>query len=421
MGAVSPLSPLVAALAALGVALVALALLLARSRRELAMTRQTAASAATAVSRRLAGVMASGRDGVVLHGAGGTVLEANEAAAALLGATTQALVGRAVTELPVRWRSETGQEVAPAAVFARRSEAWGEGVVLAVEPVGGGPQRWVQVWTRAVPTLDGGQELTTWLADISGRREALAAQARSEQQFQAAMEYAPIGMVLIDTQWRLTRVNAAFASLLGARPEALVGRDLSALSHPDDRAAERAGVHGLLAGQQSRLSLEKRYLRADGQTVWVVLDVVLVRLTEGEPDHFVAQVRDTTESRMKAEMLAHRAMHDPLTGLANRSLMQEVLQAAIDRPGADGRVAVLVIDLDEFKQINDRYGHPAGDDVLVHVAGVLRAATGGRGTAARLGGDEFVVVVEDPDAARAVFDVAAGIHRGLRNPVRAQR
>jgi diguanylate cyclase (GGDEF)-like protein len=82
---------------------------------------------------------------------------------------------------------------------------------------------------------------------------------------------------------------------------------------------------------------------------------------------------------------------------------------------------VLACDLDAFKEINDRYGHAAGDELLVHVAGVLRAATARRGTVARLGGDEFVVVVQDQDGPRAVFEVAAAIHAGLAEPVRVGR
>ncbi|HEY3438006.1 MAG TPA: EAL domain-containing protein, partial [Actinotalea sp.] len=327
--------------------------------------------------------------------------------------------------------AENGQPVAPGAVFAHRSNGRLPGpdaapeaeraFVVCAAPLSGASVRWVQVSTRAVVAADGRQEMVTTLADMTGPREIRAALARSETQFSAAMENAPIGMVLVDPHWRVSQVNRAFAELLAADPQQLLGRDLSALSHPDDRAAERAHVQQLLAGEAQRFTLEKRYLRSDGQTVWAVLDVVLVRMPDGTPDQFVGQVRDTTDSRMQSEMLAHRAMHDPLTGLANRSLMQEVLQNALERPGASGRVAVLMIDLDEFKQVNDKYGHPAGDEVLVHVAGVLRAATAGRGTVARLGGDEFVVVVQDPDAARVAFDVAAGIHKGLHNPARIQQ
>lgn len=374
--------------------------------------------------RRHAAALAVGTDGVLVHSASGTVLEVNQVVADLCGTTVAALVGTSVASLPLRWQTEEGEQVAPGTVLSRRRPTADDdagALSVRVVPADGGSPRWVQVRTGLVQTPDGGHELMTVITDVTGPREVRAALSRSEVQFQVAMENAPIGMVLLDPRWRLTQVNAAFAELLGSRPEALVGRDLSELSHPDDRAAERTSVHRLLSRQSERVSLEKRYLRVDGQTVWVVLDAVLVRDASGQPDQFVAQVRDVTESRMQSELLAHRAQHDALTGLANRSMMQDVLRSAVERPGAVDRVAVLAIDLDEFKPINDRYGHAAGDEVLVHVAGVLRAATAGRGTVARLGGDEFVVVVQAPDAARVAFEVAAAIHAGLRQPLHAQR
>ena len=383
------------------------------------------------LDRRLAGVLAAARDGVVLHTPAGKVVELNEAAARALDLPRAAAIGTLVADLPVQWVSEQGQPVAVGAVFAPRTPsgtgyAPGDAVeptpfVVGAAPRSGAPVRWLQTSTRQVQGADGAVELLTTLADVTGPREIRAALTRSEAQFRLAMENAPIGMVLADRQWRLVEVNTAFARMLGTEPAALVGRDLSTLSHPQDRAAERANVQRVLSGEDSSFTLEKRYLRVDGQTIWTVLDAALVRTPAGEPDHFVAQVRDSTESRMQSEILAHRAAHDPLTGLANRTLMQEALGQALEQPGAAERVAVLVIDLDDFKATNDRYGHPAGDEVLVHVAGVLRAACGGRGLAARLGGDEFVVVVQDPDAGRAAFEIASGIHHGLQNPVRTQR
>ena len=427
MGSGGLTSPAVLVLAAVVVAglAAAAALLVARRRHERELTAVRTESALLA--RRLDGVLTATRDAVVLHSSTGRVLGLNAAAAALLDTTSRAVEGLPVAELPASWRNEAGQAVAPTAVLALpvlpAATAGGppQGFVVGVTPMTGAPERWVSVRTQQVPSPGGGFELLTTMVDMTGRRDMDAALARSEAHFRVAMENAPIGMLLTDAHWSIQEVNAAFTQLLGAPASALVGRDLSALSHPDDRAAERAHVQRLLTGEDTRFTLEKRYLRADGQTVWVVLDAVLVRRADGTPDHFVAQVRDVTESRLQAEMLAHRAMHDPLTGLANRSLMQEVIQAALEQPGAEGRVAVLVIDLDEFKQINDRFGHAAGDEVLVHVAGVLRAATAGRGTVARLGGDEFVIVIHDPDAPRVVFEVAAGIHHGLRSPVRTQR
>jgi diguanylate cyclase (GGDEF)-like protein/PAS domain S-box-containing protein len=413
-GGLSPLTiALVAAVVVLGAAT---AWLIVSGRRD---ARERAARSGV-LERRLAAVLASGRDGVVVHSTTGQVLLANGVAGRIVDLGARQLVGRQVTDLPVRWVTEHGHDVAPAAVFAPTAPDAAPFVVGA-QPHSGAPVTWVQVATRPVALAGGGHELLTVLADVTGSREVSAALARSERQFRLAMENAPIGMALADPQWRLQEVNAAFAALFAVEPSVLVGHDLSALSHSDDRALERANVQRLLAGEGDRFSLEKRYLRPDGQTIWAVLDVVLVRTPEGAPDHFVVQMRDVTESRLQAEMLAHRAMHDPLTGLANRAAMQDVLQRACEPPDAPGRVAVLTIDLDEFKQINDRYGHAAGDDVLVHVAGVLRGATAGRGLVARQGGDEFVIVVVDDDAARIAFEIAAGIHKGLLNPVRTQR
>ncbi len=400
-------------------------LLVLRTRRDRHRALAERAREVDTLRRRLDGVLAAGRDGAVLTSPSGVVVELNDVAAQILDVAPAQVVGVHVDRLPVRWTGEDGRLVAPAAVFTPRAVAGGTDdvppFIVGAVPASGAPVRWVVVSSRQVPAVGGGYELLTSLGDVTGPREIRAALARSEQQFRIAMENAPIGVALVDEQWRLEQVNPAFAALFATDPARLVGQDLSTLSHPQDRMVERAQVQRLLAGEADRFTLEKRYQRVDGQTVWVVLDAVVVRTPEGTPDHFVAQVRDITESRMHAEMLAHRAMHDPLTGLANRAKLQEVLQEAVEQPGALGRVAVLVIDLDEFKQINDRYGHAAGDDVLVHVAGVMRAATAGRGTPARLGGDEFVIVVTDPDAPRVAFEVAAGIHAGLRNPVRTQR
>lgn len=410
------LTPLTVALAALIAALAAAVVWLVRARQRLAAAG--VASAAT-VERRLAAVLAAGRDGVVVHSASGVVLLANEAAADTFDLPVTQLLGQRVTDLPVRWVTEQDQEVAPGAVFGRRQGVDAPPFVVGAVPRSGAAVRWVQATTRAVGAGDG--DLLTVLADVTAPREVRAALAQSELQFRLAMENAPIGMALADPQWRLREVNAALAALFAVERGVLVGHDLSALSHPDDRGVERAQVQRLLAGEGERFSLEKRYLRPDGQVVWVVLDVVLVRAPDTSPAHFVIQMRDITESRLQSEALAHRAMHDPLTGLANRSLMQDVLQRACEPPDAPGRVAVLAIDLDEFKQVNDRFGHAAGDDVLIHVAGVLRAATAGRGLVARQGGDEFAIVINGDDAARVAFEVAGSIHKGLVNPVRTHR
>ena len=119
--------------------------------------------------------------------------------------------------------------------------------------------------------------------------------------------------------------------------------------------------------------------------------------------------------------LTELSVTDALTGLANRTLFHEVLDDLLAQPDADTHVGVIAVDLDGFKGLNDRFGHAIGDSALVHVAGVLRAATGGRGTVARLGGDEFVIAVQDPDCSKALFEIAAAIHDGMRVPLAVKR
>ncbi|MFC0715690.1 putative bifunctional diguanylate cyclase/phosphodiesterase [Cellulomonas biazotea] len=409
-------------------ALVAVLVLLGRQRRQVRRANELL-ELSRELRQRYEVLQSVTKEGVLVQSLAGRVLDISERAAEILGVDTEAAVGRPVTDLPLVLVNEQGLSMNPAAVLGHRGStrtgfAPGEPELVGVAIAGpaGMHVRMVQVASRLVPAGDGeNPAVLTTFVDVTGRREVEAALSRSETQFRVAMENAPIGMALVDLDWSVVEANSAFADLLGTRVDALRGYPMADLGEPEGRAAERLAVDRLLAGEVPRFSLEQQYLRADGHAVWVVLDAALVRSATGAPDHFVVQVRDSTESRLQAEMLTHRAMHDPLTGLANRTLMQEVLQSVLEQPGVVDRVAVIACDLDGFKQINDRYGHAAGDEVLVHVAGVLRAATARRGTVARLGGDEFVVVVQDTDGPRAVFEIAAAIHAGLVEPARVAR
>ncbi|WP_284328952.1 GGDEF domain-containing protein [Demequina litorisediminis] len=98
-----------------------------------------------------------------------------------------------------------------------------------------------------------------------------------------------------------------------------------------------------------------------------------------------------------------------------------MLQEVLDQPDPDKRVGAMAVDLDGFKALNDRFGHATGDSALAHVAGVLRAATGGHGTVARIGGDEFVIVVQDADCSKTMYSIASAIHDGLKRPMPVKR
>jgi diguanylate cyclase (GGDEF)-like protein/PAS domain S-box-containing protein len=243
--------------------------------------------------------------------------------------------------------------------------------------------------------LDELEVIATW-RDVTKRVKAETALADSEALLRGAFDEAPAGALLIgftaDGSAGLLRVNRTFAGLTGYSRDELLGMKLADLLHPDYLDAT-ATPQALLerAGEPVRL------LRADGSEVWVRLTGTEVLLGE-QPEHLVIHVEDVT-SRLEIEQeLEQRSLYDPLTGLPNRHLLLDRFRTVVDglgrRPGA---VAVLHIDLDRFKDVNDTYGHVAGDHVLTEVARRLDSLVDSPDTAARLAGDEFVIIT----AARA--------------------
>jgi diguanylate cyclase (GGDEF)-like protein/PAS domain S-box-containing protein len=205
---------------------------------------------------------------------------------------------------------------------------------------------------------------------------------------------------ITDRQGRLAYVSPALHRTLGLDAAEILGRRMIDFLHPDDLREIHDQLAHLLATPGATMTYQTRFAHADGSWRW--LDVIATNLV-GEPgiDGVVANARDVTETRELHEQLRHQAAHDPLTGLANRRLFAERMQAA-----ESSRAAVLLIDLDGFKSINDTYGHHTGDEVLLFVAGRLREAAGPQDVVARLGGDEFAVLLSDGDelAARRVAD-----------------
>ncbi len=367
-------------------------------------------------------ILSSARDGVLIASRTGEIVVLTETAAHMMGVDKGAVLGTPLSMLPFNAVDEHGVPLPVHAVFTPGRDDNKARVIGVPGRRGSEDVRWLHVSTRTVPdSFDGDTAMVTTLMDTTGLQEAAEALSRSDTVFRRAMDNAPLGIALVDIEWRLMAVNRAFATMMGSTVAALGGTPFIALSHPHDVHAERTQLQRLYDGLQSHFSLEKRYVRADGNVVWAVLDVGLVRYAGGAPDHYVVQLRDSTDDRLRSELMAHRAMHDPLTGLANRTLMQEVLQRALDQPDATTRVGVIAIDLDGFKALNDRFGHAAGDSALAHVAVVLRSAAQGRGTVARTGGDEFVIVVQAPDSAKALYEIAAATHEGLKKPLQYKR
>ncbi|WNB84889.1 EAL domain-containing protein [Cellulomonas sp. ATA003] len=441
--------PLVVVTLVAALALAAVVVLLVRSRREAARTAAIE-SRLRAVRRRDDALEELTGTGALVQSVDGRVHDLTDGARRVLGLADAADPrGRAISDLPVVFLDDAGRSLTPASVLGHRASAAAgratEPVVVGVQGAPGpdGRPRRLRVRSAVLPATDADDALVvTALVDLAAGTSASAAAA-----VRAVLRSAPVPMALTDLDGRVVDATGAFAEALGSRPGDVVGRVLPGVGETgadgagtggrgtdglgadgvgaDGAGAAGAGADGwrdavaaLVAGGRHRFSLERRVPRAEARHAWVALDVALVRHPSGQPEGLLVTARDVSEYRERSEAMTHRAMHDPLTGLANRALLQEVLRTVLDRAGAEGTVAVLACDLDEFKPINDRYGHAAGDEVLVHVAGVLRAAAGGAGTVARLGGDEFVVVLPAVRGPQAVLEAAGAVHAGLREPVR---
>jgi diguanylate cyclase (GGDEF)-like protein/PAS domain S-box-containing protein len=274
------------------------------------------------------------------------------------------------------------------------------------------PTRWVLVVGSV--TIVG--VLVRRLADWMDEREA---------RFRHGFEDSPLGMSLVSTDLRYLEVNRALCEIHGRSRAELLGMTVDELTHPDDHDVTQTVRRNTLGAERAARSFEKRYLRADGRVVLVVANTSLVRSPQGRPLYFFSQVEDITERRATEEQLAqrerqqrHAALHDALTGLPNRTLaLDHIAQALRRRAGRGTTVAVLLLDLDRFKVINDSLGHAAGDELLLAVAPRLRDAMRGGDTVARLGGDEFVVVCEGVDGSHGAIDLARRLAETVREPV----
>lgn len=302
--------------------------------------------------------------------------------------------------------------------------------------------RWLEEALRGAPhQLEG--DVLAWIADLTAANirnlKAANEQLRNEisqrerlerdnlraerglreerERFASAFNHAPIGMALIDMDGRWLQVNDALCRITGHTPEQLKATTLAEITHPEDLDLDVKSFAQLLAGEIASYQTEKRYRHAGGHDVWVQVTTSLVRDEDRSALHVVTQAQDISDRRELARRLEYLVDHDFLTGLLNRRHFEQELTKEVDRcaryctPGA-----VLLIDLDNFKQINDSFGHRTGDDVLKGVAGILRQRLRQTDTIARVGGDEFAVLLTQTDADQ-VMVVAEEVVRAVGREV----
>jgi diguanylate cyclase (GGDEF)-like protein/PAS domain S-box-containing protein len=236
------------------------------------------------------------------------------------------------------------------------------------------------------------------------RREEERALREVHATFESAFANAPIGMALVDRDGDWLQINDALCRITGYPREDLKATTLPAITHPDDVDLDAPLLRALLRGEIPNYQIEKRYRHASGHYFWVLLTVSLVRDDKGEPLHVISQVQDISERKELAGRLEYLVDRDFLTGLFNRRHFEQELAKEADRIARYGDTgAVLLMDLDHFKDVNDAFGHKAGDDLLRGVAGALKNRMRQTDVLARVGGDEFGVILPRTDAEEALL------------------
>ena len=246
---------------------------------------------------------------------------------------------------------------------------------------------------------------------LSGRRlverlEAEQARGVAEQRFRRAFADSGVGMALVGVEGRradrLLDVNDALCKLTGRSRDELLRMPASTMVHPDDAPMVDANLRRLLDGAIESVQAEQRIVCPDGQTVWVLAGTSVTRDESGDATHLIVQLQDVSERKRFEGQLQHLADHDALTGMFNRRRFEEELErelAAAGRYGGGG--AVIALDLDHFKYVNDSLGHTVGDELIARASSLLRDRLRETDVVARLGGDEFAVILPRADERHA--------------------
>jgi diguanylate cyclase (GGDEF)-like protein/PAS domain S-box-containing protein len=280
--------------------------------------------------------------------------------------------------------------------------------VLAAELVDGGcaaaPWQWFGLH-GAFTLVTAMTQLAGWRLTEEDQVWATSALRDAEERFRVAFDSAPIGMALLRgraqpgagapkaSEW--LQVNKALCAFVGTSAGELLYGGHLVYVHTEDRPAELVDLQALLDGDIAAYRSERRFIRPDGESVWALTTGSSVTGPDGHTSYIILQIQDITDRKRAEAILTHRAMHDPLTGLANRALLMDRLAHARAVQQRSGElIALLFLDLDRFKLINDTLGHDAGDRLLIEIAGRLSAVLRPGDTAARIGGDEFILLCE---------------------------
>lgn len=239
----------------------------------------------------------------------------------------------------------------------------------------------------------------------------------SEERFRSAFDHAA-GMALVTPEGRWIQVNKSLCEMLGYTEEELLAGNFQPIIHPDDLQLMLDQLKKLHDGSITSLQLEQRYVHKNRQLRWVLLSVTTVHDAQHRSANLIFQMQDITDRKAAEEKLVHDAFHDALTGLPNRILFMDHLKQSVQKVKRKKHspFAVLFLDFDRFKLINDSLGHMVGDQLLISIAGRLQASVRPGDTVARLGGDEFTILVDDLNSLDEALSVVRRLLGSLAEP-----
>jgi diguanylate cyclase (GGDEF)-like protein/PAS domain S-box-containing protein len=338
--------------------------------------------------------------GMALVALDGTFLRVNRALPELVGYDAEDLLGLTFQDITHPDDLEADLELVRQVIAGERRTYRMEKRYIRAD----GEEVWVNLSVSMVRD-DSGRPLyfVSQIEDVTERRRSQDALREAEDRFRSAFDEAPIGMAIRTLDGRFLRVNRALCEITGYPREQLETMRYQSITHPDDLARDEQGYREVMAGLTAHYRTEKRYIHSAGHVVPVDLSATVVRDGDGEPVHVLTQVQDITERKRFEGQLQYLADHDSLTGMFNRRRFEEELTRELNSAERyDGRLAVLAIDLDDFKYINDSLGHSIGDELIVRVGESLRTRLRRSDVLARLGGDEFAVILPRIDEATAL-------------------
>jgi diguanylate cyclase (GGDEF)-like protein/PAS domain S-box-containing protein len=244
---------------------------------------------------------------------------------------------------------------------------------------------------------------------------------RTAARLRGVMEHSGGIVVVIDPELKIKYAGGAIERLLAATPADLTGKSFLPIVHPDDWTTVQAAVNQVTALENTPTSFEVRLQRHDGAPLYTEGNIENA-MHNSSLDGIVITLRDVTERKMLEDRLLHQAFHDPLTNLPNRALFSDRVERVLNRR-KNQRCSLLFIDLDNFKAVNDGYGHEVGDLLLTSVAARLLETLRAEDTAARLGGDEFAILLNAITSAEDALDIGERMLEAVQAPyfLRGQR